>query len=207
MTDSTVKALAQYAHDYLHGGASRQNGALWIWTDSRERGVDIAREIHKLKFGAFTTTVVPEDTLPAAAYNPELGRAVYILCQQDHVETVLVSMYDDTTADLLSVDTARDESLYWSRLAQGKLPEAEKGKLDYLDQGLTTREFAEQGSKQGPVILFVDEKHADWKFLKRYMGTNTEVKLTDRVKTRPPEKSATDKLREELGRRSQRYRH
>lgn len=105
-----LKNIASYASHWLEN-ETRNDQNLWIVVNTREEGLDIAKEMFELRFGTLTSTnttgsKIPYDSLPTYAANAYTNNKVFILLD----ETQDVDAYMSDISNISSSNNIGDMS-------------------------------------------------------------------------------------------------
>lgn len=173
---STINRIAHFAHEWL-SNQTRPNQTMWIWVGRHEDGLDLAQRMIDLRLGDFSSHEIPYDSLPTYAANADTGNRVFILCQPNHAESVLVTMQEDD-APMFTSPVHPEYAQRVLRLSQGQVMPVE---VDFLQQTMSVDRF----SVRTPDILLVDMEAPYWDILKMYIAPTTQVMLSDRVRVQP----------------------
>lgn len=173
--DATTKNIAEYAHRWLQQGQDPQT--LWAVVEGREAGVDMAYRMVQLYVGTEESVEIPHDTLPIQpGFNPQNGRAVFVLSQPNHIPTVQTTM-QDALAEMRAKELSDEERDYASGIDQIDHTALEEKYL--IDTGKPKEDF----SVQAPDQIIVDQERPMWSELQ---GLGGGFMLTDRVEDRTP---------------------
>lgn len=183
--DSTSRAVAELAHKWLYEAGQNETGFLWV--DSNELGLDIATYMHRLETGDFTQTTANYDSLPTYIINERNKARLFLLSQPDHFETVLVTM-QDALGDLSEFTVENEQSEWAKKLA------IDRGYAD--DRFNPNKVIRIDTNKQRdsyrinfPSIFIVHREDPLWFYIKQFIGSKTNVQITDRVRVQPLLKS------------------
>ena len=166
-----LKAPRQLNSTWQDGG----DETCWVVVEDRDTGLDVTyhmvREYLRDFRGVTGDIEIPHDALPTQpGFNPENGRAVFVLSQPNHIPTVQVTM-QGVTAELREGKLSDDEKTYAEQFGVSGVED--KYLIDAQDQTPEAKQ---------PDLIVVDQEYPMWNELSAFVGAGAHVEATDRVK-------------------------
>lgn len=168
--------IARQAHAWLsespHHAGQDETG--WVVVETEDMGMDVlyhmAREYYTQEYGTEPPEgfEIKEDTLPSYAFNPQTGRAVFVVSQPNHLPTAQTTMQKALAP-----------------AEKGNLSEKEKKWAQGLDADVQEKMIIDpdEANVQDRQVdyLLLDQEHPMWPELQEHLAEDVEVHATDRV--------------------------
>lgn len=195
MTENPIaQRLARHAYyEFMRQNVYGDEGgeSCWILVDNEDDGMDVAYHLTKeyVKDYAETTDPdieVPHDTLPIRpSVNPDNGRDTWVISQPNHIATAEVTMQD--------VAAMGD----YKTLAEEEREAAEVLGADDLQSKYKIDATNKEPKNRSLGMLLVDQEWPMWGEVNEFIGEDTEIQTTDRVKLERDPEAAPSKNRYE----------